>query len=242
MQNIQNNARNTVILGIDSSAKSGAAAVMRGGEILSTQINSSGLTHSQTLMPMIDSVISNSGIKTEDIGIIAVTVGPGSFTGLRIGLSSAKGIAAVTGAECVGLSTLEALAFGAKSDGIICAVMDARVKRVYNALFLREGEKFTRLTEDRTLEISALSDELKTYGQRIYLVGDAASTCFEQYKDSIENISVDTDNINIKGENVCALASTKSHSAVNYKQLNPHYIQLPQAQRELIAKTGGISK
>lgn len=242
MQNIQNNARNTVILGIDSSAKSGAAAVMHGGEILSSQINMSGLTHSQTLMPMIDSVISKSGVKIEDIGIIAVTVGPGSFTGLRIGLSSAKGIAAVTGAECIGLSALEALAFGAKGDGIICAVMDARVKRVYNALFSRKGTKFTRITDDRTLEISELLEELKTYNQPIYLVGDAANICFEQYKDSIENLSVDEKNINIKGESICGLALTKLSDTVNYKQLNPHYIQLPQAQRELIAKTGGDLK
>ena len=241
MQNIHDNANDTVILGIDTSSKSSSVALQKNGETISFDFQCSGLTHSQTLMPQIKKVVDNAGVSIDKINYIAVTVGPGSFTGLRIGLSSAKGIAAVNEALCIGLSSLEALAYGVEFDGIVCAVMDARCKRVFCALFQRDGEKFSRITDDKTMPIDELLEVLKAQDKPVYLVGDAAQICFLQYQSEIANLSAaDGDDMYISGEAVCSLARTKLDDAVDYKRLNPEYIELPQAQRELLKKRGNL--
>ena len=241
MQNIHNNSNDIVILGIDTSSKSSSVALQKNGETIGFDFQCSGLTHSQTLMPQIKKVIDGTQISTDKINYIAVTVGPGSFTGLRIGLSSAKGIAAVNNALCIGLSSLEALAFGVQFNGIICAVMDARCKRVFCALFERDGENFSRITEDKTVPIDELLEILKVQNKPIYLVGDAAQMCFLQYQSEIDNLSAaDGDDMYISGEAACSLARTKLDDAVDYKRLNPEYIELPQAQRELLKKRGNL--
>ena len=136
------------ILGIDSSAKSASAAITENGKIISSVYTNTGLTHSQTLMPMVDEVLKASGSELNEIGLIAVNNGPGSFTGIRIGVAAAKGMSDASGIPCVGISTLESMAYnfvGIK-DSIICAAMDARCNQVYTALFQITDDGVQRLT------------------------------------------------------------------------------------------------
>ena len=240
MQNLHDNSR-PLILGIDSSTATGCAAIFRDGELISEEISNNGLTHSQTLLPMVSRVIENAGVTANDISLIAVTVGPGSFTGLRIGLSTAKGIAAFNGAKCIGLSTLETLANSIEDDGLICAVCDARCKRVFNALFERKDGKLTRIYDDKTTECVTLAEELLAYERPITLIGDGAKVCDSIFSD-YDNLHYNIKDDFIRGRALCSLGEIKSDTAVDYKSLNPTYIQLPQAQRELLLKQKGVVK
>ena len=153
------------ILSIDCSAKSVSAAIAEDGKLIAEGFLNIKLTHSETLMPIIEQVLLNSRLSLKDIDGFAVTAGPGSFTGIRIGISALKGLAFAEQKPIYAFSTLEAMALafsgGAYADGIVCGLMDARRNQFYNALFEIKSGKITRLTEDRTIEASILKTELK---------------------------------------------------------------------------------
>ena len=148
------------ILALESSAVAASVALCEDEELIAQSFQRSGLTHSRTLLPMARDLLSNCGVSLHDVDLIAVAAGPGSFTGLRIGVATAKGLAWAEDKPCCGVSTLEAMAWNvAQVDGILCCAMDARRKQVYNALFeAREGQLF-RLTEDRAIAAEAVFAE-----------------------------------------------------------------------------------
>lgn len=219
-----------IILGIDSSSVTASCAVMRDGEVLSSELVNNGLTHSQTLLPMIKRVVEAASVDICDIDIAGITQGPGSFTGLRIGMSTLKGICAVNNTKCVGVSTLEALSTGMSDfDGIVCAVMDARAGQVYNALFLH-GK---RMCDDRAISISDLEKELKEQKKPVILVGDGTVLCYNKLKDTLPVTMAEEEKRYCTGKSVAVLAQAYSANAVASEELTPVYLRLPQAQREL---------
>ena len=152
-----------LILALESSAKACSAALCRDGVLTAQFYSDSGLTHSRTLLPMVESMLANSGTKLDDVDVIAVAAGPGSFTGLRIGVATAKGLAWKGNKDCAPCSTLESMAWPlAHLEGnlIVCA-MDARRSQVYNALFLATGEGLERLSPDRAISLADLAEEVK---------------------------------------------------------------------------------
>ena len=157
-----------LVLGIESSATAASVAVVEGEKLLGQYYCNTAMTHSQTLLPMAEALVQSLGKTWADFGLLAVSAGPGSFTGVRIGVSCVKGIAFAHNIPCCGVSTLEAIAYnGLACEGsILCAVMDARCGQVYNALFQVEKGALRRLTEDRALAIEALGEECKAYGDR----------------------------------------------------------------------------
>ena len=167
-----------LILALDSTAQVGSVALCEDdGHLLAECTLNTGNTHSETLLPTVEFLLKSCGVTVDDVDLFACTAGPGSFTGVRIGAATVKGIAFGKGKPCVGVSTLEALATNARAfDGIICPCMNARRQQVYNALFACKDGKLTRLCEDRALAIEELLGEVSTYAneQRIYLVGDGA--------------------------------------------------------------------
>ena len=139
-----------LILAFESTAKAASAALLKDGKLLSQYTQCSGLTHSRTLLPMGEDMLKNAELSLKDVDLLAVAHGPGSFTGVRIGVSMVKGLAWASDKPCVGVSTLEAMAWhGLAAGGLICPVMDARRNQVYNALFRIENGRPVRLTEDR---------------------------------------------------------------------------------------------
>ncbi|MDD6276449.1 MAG: tRNA (adenosine(37)-N6)-threonylcarbamoyltransferase complex dimerization subunit type 1 TsaB [Clostridia bacterium] len=226
------------ILGIDSSAKSASAAITDDGKIISYLYTNTGLTHSQTLMPMIDSAIKSAGVSLGDIDLIAVNNGPGSFTGVRIGVASAKGISDASGVPCIGISTLESMAynFAGFIGCIICAVMDARCSQVYTALFEITDNGVKRLTDDEAISIAELEERLKDYETTKILVGDGAELCYNMIKG--ENILLAGQKLRYQDAvGVCGAAENKPVSDyVTGDRLVPVYLRLPQAQRELSKK------
>ena len=150
------------ILALETSARAVSAAVSENGRILTSGYQDTGLTHSRTLMPIVEHILKNADLKPADMDAIAVAVGPGSFTGIRIGVAAAKGLALALDKPAIGVSTLAAMARNvAFADGLVVCAMDARRSQVYNATFSAEGGVLTRLTPDRAISLSELADELR---------------------------------------------------------------------------------
>ena len=157
------------ILAIDSSAKAASVAIVEDGKILGETFLNCGLTHSVTIMPSVEWLLETTGIKLSDIDRIAICEGPGSFTGLRIGMAAVKGLAWSLDIPCVGVSTLYAAARGVSHVcGTICAVMDARAGQVYNAVFKSDGKNLSRVCDDRAIETEKLISELENGFSSVY--------------------------------------------------------------------------
>ena len=163
------------ILAFESSAIAASVAYWRDGAQVASAFQASGLTHSSTLLPMAQSLLANAGLSMADVDVLAVAHGPGSFTGLRIGVSLVKGLAFERDLPCVGVSTLEALAnCMPRRDAVLCAVMDARAGQVYHANFDLSGEVPVRLCEDRAVTLAELREELSAIDRPVLLAGDGA--------------------------------------------------------------------
>lgn len=166
------------ILAMDSSAVSASCALLEDEKLIGEQYLNVGLTHSQTLMPLVEHLLAAAHVKPAQVDGFAVNSGPGSFTGIRIGVAAVKGMAFAQGKPCVGISTLESMAYLFEGfDGVVCGAMDARCQQVYQALFeVRDGQVI-RLCEDRALTIAELTAELKCLGKPVLLTGDGAHVC-----------------------------------------------------------------
>lgn len=228
------------ILAIDTSATAASAALCDENKIIGEFFINTKLTHSRTLMPMVESLLANTNVQTSDITAVAVNCGPGSFTGVRIGVAAAKGLAFADDLPCIEVSTLESLAYNVQSaNGIICPVMDARCSQVYNALFKCDGVKPERLCEDRALSIAELSDELKGYNERIILVGDGAELCYNTMKELLPNVELAPMTVRFQRASSTALIALEkfnNNEVLSAAEIMPMYLRLPQAQRELKKK------
>ncbi len=222
------------ILAVDSSAVSASCAVTDNGKLVAQSFVNIGLTHSQTLMPMIDNTVKQSGINFSDIDLIAVSAGPGSFTGVRIGVATAKGLAFTENKRCAGVSTLEAIACTAQIyNGIVCAVMDARCQQVYNALFRFKNGEMHRICEDRAISIPELDAELAKLSEIVLLAGDGAVICKNTM--TYEKLVLAPENVRMQSGYGVAAAAMKlgEENYVSAGDLQPIYLRVPQAEREL---------
>lgn len=222
------------ILSVDSSSVSASVAITENGVTLAENFINNGLTHSQTLMPMVEKTLNDANISAKDIELFAITNGPGSFTGVRIGIASIKGMADALNKKCVAISTLEAIAEPLKNeDCIACAVMDARCNQVYTAMF-KSGK---RLCEDKAVLIDELGKELKNYNKKVVFIGDGSVLCYEKLKDVVTDISVADENIRfVHASSIGRIAEEKVKDGeipMNSANLVPFYLRLPQAEREL---------
>ena len=166
------------ILALETSARAVSVAITENGKVLASAYQDTGLTHSRTLMPLAESLLRNVGLSARDMDAFAVAAGPGSFTGIRIGVAAAKGLAFGAERPTVGVSTLAAMARNvAFADGLIIAAMDARRQQVYEATFRAGNSTLSRLTPDRAVSLAELSEELRGETSPILVVGDGAELC-----------------------------------------------------------------
>lgn len=233
------------ILGIECTASPVSCAVFEDGRIKAEYFLNLKTTHSQTLLPMVESVLKLSGIGIGDIDVIAATAGPGSFTGVRIGISAVKGLAFAQNTPCVPISTLEAMAYGLTGcDGIVCACMDARCNQVYNAIFEVKDGVVSRFCFDRALMIEELYAEIekiyeKNREKTIFIVGDGADLFYNSIKDRDVPVCLAPEHLKWqRASGVCmaALSKAQNGETVCPEELLPVYLRLPQAERELKAK------
>ena len=228
------------ILALETSAKSVSAAVVENGAVLASSYQNTGLTHSRTLMPLVDGMLKAADLKLEQMELIAVAQGPGSFTGLRIGVSAAKGLAWAKELPCCGVSTLLAMAQNLRHlDGTIVCAMDARRNQVYNAVFRAENGQLTRLTEDRAVSLAELAEELKNAEGAKFVVGDGAKLCYTYLTQQgipcrmapAALVMQNAVGVGLAAEELAAEGKT-----VSAQELVPVYLRLSQAERERLAK------
>lgn len=224
------------ILGIDTSAKTVSVA-LGDDHIIRAEANAtSGLTHSQTLMPMLASTLQAAGVTLSEVDCFAVSAGPGSFTGLRIGIGAVKGMAYGLDKPCIPVSTLDALARNLSGvEGIICAAMDARCSQVYTALFESTPSSLSRRMPDSALTLDELWEELKNVKKNIFLVGDGAQLCYNKFSPLLPNLYLAGEGVRYQRAASVILAAKEAWDAgkaVSAARLAPVYLRLPQAERE----------
>ena len=225
-----------LILAFESSAKAASVALVRDGRLLAQSTQVSALTHSRTLLPMAEDLLKNCELSIGDVDAFAVAQGPGSFTGIRIGVSTVKGLAWAADKPCVGVSTLEALAWhGLAAGGLVCPVMDARRSQVYNALFeIREGRP-VRLCPDRPIALEQLAEELAALSSPALLLGDGAALTADFLQKRGLPFRLAPDNLLWQdGWGVAMAAQDKP--LVSGAELLPVYLRLSQAERERQAR------
>ena len=229
-----------LILAFETSAKAASVALMKEGKLLGEGYQNTGLTHSQTLMVMAQDLLKTCGYTPQQVEAVAVAAGPGSFTGIRIGVAAAKGFAWGSEIPCYGVSTLEAMALSLGIyDGYVLPVMDARRNQVYNALFLAEGGKLTRMCEDRAIALSDLREELKILQKPIFLVGDGSNLCYNTLLEEIPGLILPPEHrMHQRASGVCLAAAGMIEAGLpgNGAELTPNYLRLSQAERERAAR------
>ena len=231
-----------LILAFETSAKSCSAALHDGQKLLAESIQNSGLTHSQTLMVMAEDLLKVCGKTASDVTHLAVAAGPGSFTGIRIGVAAAKGFGWGAEKPVYGVSTLESMArWLGVYDGHVCCCMDARRNQVYNAIFLAEHGALTRVSEDRAIALAELKEELEHIDGPIYLVGDGAALACKTLSADIPELILPPEHRQHQRASGVALAAIE---AINRGEsgdgaaLQPNYLRLSQAEREIMEKMG----
>ncbi len=221
-----------LILAFESSAKSASVALVKDGELLSQYSQCSALTHSRTLLPMAEDMLKNAEVKLSEVDLIAVAHGPGSFTGIRIGVSTVKGLSWAADKPCVGVSTLEAMAWhGLLSGGYVCPVMDARRQQVYNALFKIADGKPQRITDDRPIALAQLADEVRSLDAPVLLVGDGAALTEKFFRENSVPCRIAPENLRWQSAWGVAMAASDKQPGTS-ETLLPVYLRLSQAERE----------
>lgn len=228
-----------IILSLDCSATAASCAVLEDNKVIASSFVNVKLTHSETLLPMLENTLASVKLSVKDINAFAINNGPGSFTGIRIGISAVKGLAAPNNVPCAAVSTLYSIACLHKNiNGVICAVMDARCNQVYNALFKVTNGKIERLCDDGTVMISEVISELDNMNDNIIIAGDGASL-FGEYAKTKENVKISLEpltNQNAVGVGIAAKEIFDRGEGISPKDLAPFYLRLPQAERELKLK------
>ena len=229
-----------LILALESSAKAASVALMEDEKLIAQYSQCSGLTHSRTLLPMVDDMLKNTENTIAGVDLIAVAHGPGSFTGIRIGVSTVKGLAWAADKMCVGVSTLEAMAWhGVPAGGIICPVMDARRSQVYNALFYVNHGSLKRITEDRAIALAQLKQELAHLTEPVFLVGDGSVLTYKTLSGDIPNLIIPPEHrMHQRAVGVALLAAQKEAAGEtgDGAALTPNYLRLSQAERERLER------
>ncbi len=231
-----------LIFGTDTCCMAATAALMSEDRLVAQTVLNNKKTHSQNIMPMIEFMLEKAEISVNDIDCFAAAVGPGSFTGVRIGVATVKALAFAAKKPCAAVSTLHALAHNVSCfDGIICPILDARRNQVYNALF--EGGSLNRITADRALSVDSLCDELSETDKRIIFVGDGVPVFEEQIKAVLGERAVfapKASQMNLAASVAeIGLEKFKKGDVLSFDELVPQYLRLSQAERERLEREGG---
>lgn len=228
------------ILAFETSAKAASVALLEDEVLLAESYQNTGLTHSQTILSMVENLLATCGLGPKDVDAVAVAGGPGSFTGIRIGVAAAKGFAWGRELPLYGVSTLEAMARSLGTcPGILCPVMDARRSQVYNGLFRNENDVLTRLAPDRAISIAELGEELKNFSEDVFFVGDGAVLCYNTLGTSEHRFHLIPEHRRhqrASGVALAALERIRSGEDGNAAAMEPNYLRLSQAERERLER------
>ena len=230
------------ILMIDTSGPACGVAVMKDGQIAYEAQLVSGRTHSQRVMPMVDAALTMSETAVSEIDLFGAVLGPGSFTGVRIGVSTVKAMAHAAGKRCIGVDALHALAANiAAFDGVICPILDARAQQVYGAMF-RAGDVPERLMDDEAMKLVDFLDLVDKTGENAMFLGDGVAAFREKIIERLGERAhfAAAQHMHLRAGSACALAAKKAQAdesaVVDHIHLLPLYLRAPQAERERAAR------
>lgn len=231
-QDLCNGGNILTILGIDTAGRTMSVALLENDTLLCEQTLATGLTHSETLLPTVDAVLKAAGKTCADIDLFGVCAGPGSFTGLRIGLATVKGLAFVNNTPCAGVSTLEALALPQQGEGTVLCALDARRGEVYWAAF--DLATHARLTPDAAQPVDALTDFVSNCKKPLFFVGDGAQLCYNKFGAQPGVLSCPPSLQAPRALGIClaALRMQADGETCPPEALRPQYLRLSQAERE----------
>ena len=228
------------ILAFETSAKAASVALMENGKLLGESYQNTGLTHSQTLMVMAEDLLKACNLTAQDVEAVAVAAGPGSFTGVRIGVAAAKGFAWGAELPCYGVSTLEAMARNLGVwEGYVVPAMDARRSQVYTAVFHAEKGVLRRIEEDMAISLAELGEKIKNFQQPVFLVGDGANLCYNTLLEEVSGLVLPPEHRmhqRAAGVALTAQAMADAGDPGNGAELSPNYLRLSQAERERMAR------
>ena len=226
------------LLALESSAKAASCAVLEDGEAITSAWQATGLTHSRTLLPMVEDMLRNSGLAVREMDALAVAAGPGSFTGLRIGIATVKGLAWAADKPCVPVSTLEAMAWPlAHMEGIVVCAMDARRQQIYNAVFRAGGGSLVRLREDRAVSLEDAARDLAELEGPLVVVGDGVGLCLDFLTGRGIACASAPGHLRLQSTVGVGMAAWRSMDrAVSAQELAPVYLRLSQAERERLER------
>ena len=228
------------ILAFETSAKAASVALMDKGKLLGESYQNTGLTHSQTLMVMAEDLLKTCNLTVKDVDAVAVAAGPGSFTGVRIGVAAAKGFAWGGELPCYGVSTLEAMALSlGVYQGYVIPAMDARRSQVYTAIFRADQGNLTRLEEDMAISLEELKEKIKNFEEPVFLVGDGAVLCYNTLLEEVPGLILPPEHRmhqRAAGVALAAQAMADAGDPGNGAELTPNYLRLSQAERERLAR------
>lgn len=223
-----------LILGIDTSGKTASVALCDEDNVIAQSTVLTKLTHSQVIMPICNRVLESAGVKISDVDVIACAKGPGSYTGLRIGIAAVKAMTFAINKKCCGISTLESLAYNFSGiDTKICAVMHARLDLVYTAVFSSDGNKITRITDDKILSVEQLDNILNNYDSKVMLVGDYAKEYYEKAcEKGNTNLMLAPPHLRLQlASSLCFASLNAEHT--DPELLNAEYMQITKAEKDL---------
>ena len=229
-----------LILAFETSAKAASVALHDGKKLLGESYQNTGLTHSQTLLVMAQDLLQQCGLAPGDVTAVAVAEGPGSFTGVRIGVAAAKGFAWGAELPCYGVSTLEAMAKNlGVHQGYVCPVMDARRSQVYNAMFYVNCGKYTRIRDDRAISLKDLGEDVKKLAEPIFWVGDGSVLCYNSLLKEVPALILPPEHLQHQRAAGVALVAAEKLAAGEVGDggtLTPNYLRLSQAEREKLER------
>ena len=236
-----------LILSVDSSSQTASVSLSNDSSLLGCVTLNIGNKHSATLLPAVSFLFSAAGLQASDVGLFALAAGPGSFTGVRIGAATLKGIALGNGAPCIGVSTLETLAEGTASfDGILCPMINARRDRYFTASFSAESGRISRLTEDDTVSGDNIEKYILSQNRRVYLSGDGVDLFLENHPEAKYACTAASEMLRYPSAYYAGILALRKYESADEEErsgftaesLRPVYLRRPQAERELLERHG----
>lgn len=224
------------ILAIDTSSNICSVSILEDKNVIIEKHNDDEKTHSQKLMPLIDELFKESGLTLNDIDLLACSQGPGSFTGIRIGISTVKAFADVKNIPIIGVTSLESLAYNVSTDGLIATLIDAKHDNVYFALYELNNGTYTQVIDPISDTISNVMQALQTYSAPITFVGDGSVVHKELLAEQLTNCNFASDKQNIQTSISIAKAAFDKRSVSDYQPsytLSPIYLKKSQAEINL---------
>ena len=232
-----------ILLSFDTSAGTASTALLEDERVIGQSALTDGNRHSEVLLPMAERLLEAGGLTADDVDLFCCTTGPGSFTGVRIGVATVKGLAFGRNVPCIGVSALEALAVtAAGTAGLICPVLDARRNQVYHALFESDGTGIRRLGEDAVGDLDELCGTLFKIGKPVCFCGDAARAAQDRFQGTGTVLFPETADTCAAGAARAALRLYREGVRTRDTDLRPVYLRVPQAERERLERLNAAAR